>query len=620
LSANVSPKNTRTKISSSCLNELFPAKDWKPQDISSPAKWNIFEITLLETAPNPILVIDEDSAILYLNPALEKLTGYAKSELLGEKTPYPFWPEEKAQQYREEMASRYKQDGMSVVEQYHRKKNGEVFWITANTKSIVEGDEFKCYLSHWVDITERKKAKKTLRESENKYRNLFDTMTQGVVYHDAEGKVTSANPAAQRILGVSFEEMVNIGLRDHVEATYFEDGSVCQQENHPVKVALKTGQDVKDVIIKFYNRQERDYRWLSVSAVPVFLPGKKEKPHQVYSVFSDITSFKEAEYSLRESESEYRTILENVQDIFYRTDLEGKIVLVNPAAVPLLGATSIGQIMGKNIQDFYIHPEEMNTLSEKLRFEGAVSDFELTLKRYDGRLICVSTTSHLYKDSQGQVLGVEGMCRDITEHKKFQEEQIQSLDQLQKVLRGSIDLAAKMVELRDPYTAGHQQKVAKLASAIARDMGIPEERVNYINMAAMVHDIGKINVPSEILSRTGKLTDLEFQFIKTHAQGSYDILKTINFPWPIAEIVRQHHERMDGSGYPRGLKGDQIKLEARILAVADTIEAMAAHRPYRSGLGVGAALEEITNNKGTLYDTQVVESCLRVFYERGFRL
>ncbi|MDP1997822.1 MAG: HD-GYP domain-containing protein, partial [Gallionella sp.] len=177
---------------------------------------------------------------------------------------------------------------------------------------------------------------------------------------------------------------------------------------------------------------------------------------------------------------------------------------------------------------------------------------------------------------------------------------------------------AAIVDMRDPYTAGHQARVADLATAIAKQIGLPEEQVHGIHLAGTVHDLGKINVPAEILSKPGKITDIEYSLIKIHSQAGYDILKGINFPWPIAQMVLQHHERMDGSGYPQGLKGEAILIEARILAVADVVEAISAHRPYRPGLGIEVALEEITKNRGAFYDPQAVDACLTLFREQHY--
>jgi len=175
-----------------------------------------------------------------------------------------------------------------------------------------------------------------------------------------------------------------------------------------------------------------------------------------------------------------------------------------------------------------------------------------------------------------------------------------------------------VVETKDPYTAGHQRRVADIARAIAREMGLSPEQISGLRMAAIIHDIGKVSVPSEILSSPRKLTALEFNLIKTHAQSGYDIVKDIEFPWPIARMIIEHHERMDGSGYPNGLTGDKILPESRILAVADVVEAMETHRPYRPSLGLEKALDEIAKNRGRLYDPEIVDACLRLFREKGY--
>ncbi len=199
-------------------------------------------------------------------------------------------------------------------------------------------------------------------------------------------------------------------------------------------------------------------------------------------------------------------------------------------------------------------------------------------------------------------------------------EQQHYLDRLQEGLNKTVQAIAATVEMRDPYTAGHQRRVADLAAGIAGEMKLHHQQVYALHLAGIVHDLGKVAIPAELLSKPIRLTDLEYSLIKIHPQVGYDILKDIDFPWPIAQMVLQHHERMDGSGYPQGLKGDAILMEARILAVADVIEAMASHRPYRPGLGMGAALEEINSNRGLIYDADVVDAALRLIREQGYQL
>jgi putative nucleotidyltransferase with HDIG domain len=216
--------------------------------------------------------------------------------------------------------------------------------------------------------------------------------------------------------------------------------------------------------------------------------------------------------------------------------------------------------------------------------------------------------------------GFRGIARDVTKRNKVEKELQHTLDSLRKAVGATVQVMASAVEAKDPYTAGHQIRSADLARTIAAEMGLPQEKIDGIRMAGSIHDIGKLSIPAEILSKPTKLSEIEFSLIKEHAQRGFEMLKDVESPWPLAEIVHQHHERMDGSGYPRNLKGDDILIEARILAVADVVEAMASHRPYRAGLGIDLALAEIEKNRGTIYDKTVADACLRLFREKGFKL
>ncbi|MBN1899907.1 HD domain-containing protein, partial [Candidatus Sumerlaeota bacterium] len=222
-------------------------------------------------------------------------------------------------------------------------------------------------------------------------------------------------------------------------------------------------------------------------------------------------------------------------------------------------------------------------------------------------------------EETGEVIGSLGILQDVTDRKRIEKTLKLSFDKLHRVTEGAIDAISKIIEIRDPYTSGHQQRVAQLACSIAREMGLGEEKLDAIHMSAVIHDIGKIYVPSEILSSPRRLTEVEYYILKTHPEVGYDILKSIEFPWPVAQIVLQHHERINGSGYPAGLAGGDILLEARIISVADVIEAMAYHRPYRPSLTIESALNEIEENMGVLYDREVAETCLILFREKGFK-
>ena len=253
----------------------------------------------------------------------------------------------------------------------------------------------------------------------------------------------------------------------------------------------------------------------------------------------------------------------------------------------------------------------LSEMPEKLKgFEIGAVDYVTKPFQREELLARVRTHLELYRLRNHLEEMVEARTHSLSESEK----------RLKKNLLESVSAVAAMVELRDPYTAGHQRRVAQIAEAIAEEMALPAEIIEGLVLAAVVHDVGKISIPAEILSKPGHLSEPEFSLIKQHPESGYEILKGIDFPWPIAQIVRQHHERLDGSGYLHGLSGDDILLEARILAVADVIEAMASHRPYRPGFGVASALEEIEKHRGVLYDPVVADSALRLFRERGYQL
>jgi len=209
--------------------------------------------------------------------------------------------------------------------------------------------------------------------------------------------------------------------------------------------------------------------------------------------------------------------------------------------------------------------------------------------------------------------------REIAERKLAEEKLQRSYAKLQKNLDETVHAMSLTAEKRDPYTAGHQKRTTELALALAGEMGLSEHQIKGVQMAGLIHDMGKISIPAEILSKPGKLNEVEIQLVRRHPQAAFEILKKIDFPWPVDLIVLQHHEKMDCSGYPQGLAGEEILLEARILCVADVVESIDSHRPYRPGLGIDKALEEISKNRGILYDQDVVDACLRLFKEKNFQ-
>ncbi|TKJ31284.1 MAG: histidine kinase [Chloroflexi bacterium B3_Chlor] len=330
-----------------------------------------------------------------------------------------------------------------------------------------------------------------------------------------------------------------------------------------------------------------------------------------------------AEEALRRSDEFSRSILDSMNDAVYTISVsDNKILGCNRVFLEQCGLKEEEAIGKKCYEVTHGRSDPCTppiTCPVRATIDGAEhSVSEHVHYRADDEKIYVEVCASPIRDESGRIIQAVVVSRDVTERRLAEEELEQSFDRLQRMLQGAVNALAAMAEKRDSSTAGHQQGVVHLASAIAEEMGLSEERIEGIQVAGIVHDIGKIYVPAEVLNKSGKLTGIEFAMIRAHPQAGYDILKTVDFPWPVAEIVLQHHERMDGSGYPQGLRGSDILVEARILAVADVIEAMLSHRPYRPAHSTGEAFEEISRNKGTLYDPEAVDACLKVIMERGF--
>jgi PAS domain S-box-containing protein/putative nucleotidyltransferase with HDIG domain len=339
----------------------------------------------------------------------------------------------------------------------------------------------------------------------------------------------------------------------------------------------------------------------------------------------DITDRKQAEDALQGSEER----LSKAQKISHVGSWE-----LDLSTNRLIWSDEVYRIFGLQPQEFIatyetfldsIHPDDRNSVdaaySSSLR-EGRDS-YEIehrVVQKHTHDVRYVHERCEHVRDTSGRIVRSVGMVQDITERKKAEENLKETLESLRKALGTTIQVMVSAIEVRDPYTAGHQIRSTDLARAIATEMGLSQDTNEAIRMAGPIHDIGKLSVPAEILSKPTKLTAIEFSLIKEHARTGYEMLKNVESPWPLAQIVYQHHERMDGSGYPRNLKGDDILMEARILAVADVVESMASHRPYRPALGLNAALEEIEKNKGVLYDDAVADTCLILFREKGFQL
>jgi PAS domain S-box-containing protein len=342
------------------------------------------------------------------------------------------------------------------------------------------------------------------------------------------------------------------------------------------------------------------------------------------------TARKKLEEALRESEEQYRFITENTAHSIALFDLNlNPTKYISPSILKLRGYT-VEEAMTQTLNQM-LTPDSVQRASKLFADQMALESSGtadpartalIDLEEYckDGSTIWVELTLSFLRDSNFKPTGILTVARDITKRKLTEDKLQQSLENLRKSFGITVLVLVAAVEMKDPYTAGHQVRSADIARAIAIEMGLDQEKIDGIRLTASIHDIGKLSIPAEILSKPSKLTDIEFSLVKEHSQSGYEMLKNIESSWLLADIVYQHHERMNGFGYPRKLKGDEIILEARIMAVADVVEAMASHRPYRPTLGIKAALEEIEKNRGILYDKAVADACLRLFREKGYQL
>jgi PAS domain S-box-containing protein/putative nucleotidyltransferase with HDIG domain len=325
---------------------------------------------------------------------------------------------------------------------------------------------------------------------------------------------------------------------------------------------------------------------------------------------------RQAEKALEESEANYRELVEGGNSIILRLDPRGNIKFINQFAQQFFGYSK-GEIIGQNVVGTIV--PEVETSGRDLAAmigdlgehpERYITNENENLRR-SGERVWVAWTNKGVFDKNGVLTEVLCIGNDITENRL--KDWLRANDQ-------AVQAMALAIEMRDPYTTGHQQRVTRLACALAQELGLPEDRIKGLRLAGLLHDLGKIVVPAEFLSKPGKLRDHEWAIIQDHPYFGYEIMKNIDFPWPVAQMIYQHHERLNGTGYPQGLAGEEILREARILAVADVVEAMASQRPYRSALGIDLALQEITRNKGILYDSEMVDTCIRLFTEKGFSL
>jgi len=459
--------------------------------------------------------------------------------------------------------------------------------------------------------------KDKLQKEDSFLASFFASIPDGIGVLDNEYRILRVNPAMERWYA---HAMPLIGKKCH--EVYHGRSEPC--EVCPARKTLETGKPSHEVIEKIDVNGEIT-GWIDLFTFPL-KDVDTGKTIGLIEYVRDITKRKKAEDEIKGLRRHNELILNFVTEGIYGVDLEGLTTFVNPAAARMVGWTA-QDLIGKHQHELLHHTKADGTPypTEECPIYKAYDDGQIHYKddevfwRKDRTSFPVEYTSTPMHDEQGEIVGAVVVFRDITARKRAKEELQESYERLRGSLEGIATALAITIEMRDPYTAGHQQRVSRLSCAIAQEMGLEEDQIEGIKVTGSLHDIGKIKVPAEILTNPGSHSKLELEMIKVHPEVGYEILKGIEFPWPVAQAIVQHHERLDGTGYPYGLRNSDIILEAKIIGVADVVEAMASHRPYRQALGIEKALEEILKNKGILYDSEVVDVCVKLFSEKSFK-
>jgi len=554
---------------------------------------------LVETASEAVFVA-QDGVLKFANPATAKILGRSLEEVSSRPFPEFIHPDDRAM-VSERHARRL--TGENVETGYAFRvlhADGTVRWVELNAVRL-EWDGRPATLNFVTDITERTLAEEALEESEERFRKIFAESPLGVVSCDSGFRFTRVNRAFCHMLGYAEDELLSRSFADitHPDHVAGDIESVTR---------LLRGEIPLYRTEKRYVRKDGGVLWAS-TVVSALRDAHGRFLHFV-GMIEDITTRKSVEAELVDRERRYRELANDLPTCVFEADPEGRLTFANRTGLDWFGYSAQEIETGTTVFDMVAAEQRdraVRTFGQALG-SGSVPTGEYTAIRKDGSTFPALISSRaIVKD--GRPVGIRGILIDISER-------VEAARRVQNALSETIHALAVTTEMRDPYTAGHQERVTQLACAIGQEMGLSEDRLEGLRVAGILHDVGKVSVPAEILSKPTVLTPTEFGLVKIHPESGYEILRAIHFPWPVAEIVLQHHERMDGSGYPKGIRDDAILLEARILGVADVVEAIVSHRPYRPARPMAAAVEDVARAAGTLYDAEVVAACKRLF-ERG---
>jgi PAS domain S-box-containing protein len=627
--------------------------------------------TLYENAPIGLYRAAPDGAILLANPALVRMLGFSSTDqlMMTDLSADGFAPSYPRNQFMEHIKTNGTVAGLEAV---WTRRDGTSLAVRESAHAMRDSDgKVLFYDGTLEDVTERWHAQDALAKSESKYRDLVENLNDAIYAIDLDGVITYASSPTLELMGYSPEDLIGRPFREIIHPDDLPGldrrfGEILQNRIEPWESRYRT--------------KDGQIRWARISSRPVFEGGR---PVGISGLLSDITSRKRAESSrddllrrlvalnrvslalgqqvhlpaiLRTLHDEVSTLLDadgffvsryakdsGLITALFVVDEGGELDASVFPPVPLApeGRGMQSQVLrtGRplNVPDWLEAERNMQTVYHiapdgsltppppETERENCTKSALLVPMMYMGEPIGVlqvqSNRLEAYTDEDVDLLtGLANVAAVSVQNALLIEEAGDAANQLRLSLEGALRAVSRASETRDPYTAGHQHRVTDLAVAIAHELGLRDQQCDTLRAAGLTHDIGKLGIPAEILSKPGTLSPIEFDLIREHPQTSHDILADVPFPGPVAEIVLQHHERLDGSGYPRGLKGDDVLREARILAVADVVEAMASHRPYRAARGIDAALGEIEQNAGRLYDPEAAQACIHLFRDKGYTL
>lgn len=548
-----------------------------------------------------------DGELVEVNEGFERMFGYTRAESVGKTTVELSVYADSVT--RDSLVTRLRETGeVKDFDATLRRKDGTLLTAMGSARILdFEGEE--CFLAVTHDVTEQRKVEEDRLRAEKFFRDTFEHADVGIAHvNSTDGSWLRVNQCMCDLLGYTRKELL---ATTFAAITHPDD----VEENVRHLHGLVAGEEDTYAAEKRYLRKDGSIVWVDLNVALI----RKEDgtPDYNITVMTDITEHKRAEKALASSESRLKAMFDQAPvGIALLESPGGRIQEANARYFEITG-WSEKELVARGWEGI-THPDdvqqELRAVSKMIA--GEIDGFTMA-KRYVGRggqVVWAILTVSTIKAPDLYLCMVE----DITADKAAEDLAAQQAERIERTLTSVIDIAGDIVELRDPYTAGHQQRVSELAVRIAQDLGMSGHEIADIRVAGLLHDMGKVAVPAEILSKPGQLSPIELALIQGHAEAGYQLAVSANMAEPIADMIHQHHERCDGSGYPLGLTGDQTLLGAKVLAVADVVEAMMSFRPYRPALGIKAALAEIEHGAGSLYDAWVAEACVRLFREDHF--